>query len=129
MTVRAVIVDDNAEFLAAARGFLEREGIAVVGVASTGAGALSVAEEHDPDVVLVDVDLGDESGFDLAERLSPAAGRRWPVILISADPEADLEDLIDASAAIGFVSKSRLSGNLIVELLDGEARADGLRSG
>jgi DNA-binding NarL/FixJ family response regulator len=129
MTVRALIVDDNAEFLGAARSLLEREGITVVGVASTAAGALRLVEEHDPDVVLVDVYLGDESGFDLAERLSPAAGRRRPVILISADPQADLEDLIDASTAIGFVSKSRLSANAIAELLDGGDRADGLQPG
>src|SRR3982074_603096 len=106
MAVRALIVDDNAEFLGAARRLLQREGIAVVGVASSGAVALRLVEEHDPDVVLVDVYLGDESGFDLAERLSAAPVRRRPVILISADAEADLEDLIDASPAIGFVPKS-----------------------
>jgi DNA-binding NarL/FixJ family response regulator len=129
MAVRALIVDDNAEFLGAARRLLQREGIAVVGVASSGAGALRLVEEHDPDVVLVDVYLGDESGFDLAERLSPAAGGGRPVILISADAEADLEDLIDASPAIGFVSKSRLSANAIAELLDRGDRADGLEPG
>jgi CheY-like chemotaxis protein len=129
MTVRALIVDDNAEFLGAARSLLGREGIAVVGVASTAAEALRLVEEHDPDVVLVDVYLGDESGFDLAERLSPGAGRARPVILISADPEADLEDLIDTSEAIGFVSKSRLSANAIAELLDRGEPDDGSRSG
>src|SRR5436309_11291516 len=116
MTVRALIVDDNAEFLGATRSLLEREGrIAVVGVASTGAGALRLVGEHDPDVVVVDVDLGDESGFD-ARRLSPPGGRRRPVILISAHPEVDLEDLIDTSMAIGFVSKSRLSEKAVAEL-------------
>jgi CheY-like chemotaxis protein len=129
MAVTALIVDDNAEFLGAARSLLEREGISVVGVASTSAAALRLVEEHDPDVVLVDIDLGDESGFDLAEHLSPAPGRRSLVILISADVEADLEDLIDASAAIGFLSKSRLSANAIAELVDRGDRADGSGSG
>jgi CheY-like chemotaxis protein len=124
MTVRALIVDDNAEFLGAASRLLEGDGIAVIGVASNAAEALRLVDEHDPDVVLVDVYLGDESGFDLAERLSPAAGRQRPVILISADLEADLEDLIAASTAIGFVSKSRLSANAIAELLDHGERAD-----
>jgi DNA-binding NarL/FixJ family response regulator len=118
MTVRAMIVDDNIEFLGTARCLLEREGITVVGVASTGAEALRSAEEHNPDVVLVDVDLGEESGFDVAERLNPATGRRRRVVLISADPEQDFEDLIDASAAIGYVSKARLSACAIVELLE-----------
>src|SRR5258708_1751242 len=69
MSIRAVIVDDNAEFLDAARLMLERGGIMVVAGVSTGAEALRCAEEYDPDVVLVDVGLGSESGFDVAERL------------------------------------------------------------
>ena len=124
MTVRAMIVDDNVEFLGTARDLLECEGITVVGVASTGAEALRSVEEHNPDVVLVDVDLGEESGFDVAERLSPETGRRRRVVLISADPEQHFEGLIDASAAIGYVSKARLSASAIVELLDKEGRAD-----
>src|ERR1700690_3677325 len=106
MTLRTMIVDDNVEFLGAARGLLERQGLTVVGVASNSAEALRGVEECNPDVVLVDVDLGDESGFDLAGRLSPAVGRRTPVVLISAYLKEDLEDLIVESAAIGFVSKS-----------------------
>ena len=115
--MRAMIVDDNAEFLWAARSLLEREGIAVVGIASTCADAIRSAEEHDPDVVLVDIRLGDESGFDVAERLNLATGRRRRVVLISAHPQQELEDLIDTSPAIGFVPKTRLSANAIIELL------------
>jgi DNA-binding NarL/FixJ family response regulator len=125
--LRTVIVDDSADFLQAARSLLEREGITVVASASTGAEALRRAEEHDPDVVLVDIGLGRESGFDVAERLSRATGRRMRVVLISAHPEEDFRDLIDASPAIGFVPKSRLSAQAIIELLDGSDRglADG----
>jgi DNA-binding NarL/FixJ family response regulator len=117
MPLSAVIVDDNAEFLQIARSLLERGGIAVVGTASTGAEALRSAEQYDPDVVLVDVGLGDESGFDVAERLNRAAGRRRRVVLISARAEEDLVDLIEASPAIGFVPKSRLSARAIINLL------------
>jgi CheY-like chemotaxis protein len=117
MSLRAVIVDDNAEFLQIARSLLERGGITVVGTALTGAQALRSAEQHDPDVVLVDVGLGDESGFDVAERLNRPTGRRMRVVLISARAEEDLVDLIEASPAIGFVSKSRLSADAIIELL------------
>jgi DNA-binding response OmpR family regulator len=119
MALRIVIVDDSAEFLRAARSLLEREGITVVDSGATGAEALRCAQEHDPDAVLLDVGLGDESGFDVAEHLSRAAGVRTRVILISARPEEDLRDLIEASPAIGFVVKSRLSANAIIELLDG----------
>jgi CheY-like chemotaxis protein len=121
MTVRVLIVDDNAEFGLTASRVLRREGIVVVGVASGGDEAVRRDEEHNPDVVLVDVDLGEENGIEVAQQLTSADGRRPLVILISAHAEEDLEDLIDASAAIGFVSKSQLSAAAIIELLD---RAD-----
>jgi two-component system, NarL family, nitrate/nitrite response regulator NarL len=127
MTLQALIVDDNVEFLTTARRLLEREGIAVAAVATTGAEALRQAKEHKPDVILVDVDLGDESGFDLADRLTRASEGRLPVVLISAYPEEDLVDLVDTSAAIGFVSKPRLSATAIIELFDDAHRGDGMR--
>jgi DNA-binding NarL/FixJ family response regulator len=119
MSLRAVIVDDSADFVRAARAFLERDGITIVASVSTGAEALRSAAEHDPDVVLVDVGLGAENGFDVVERLSRASGGRRRVVLISARCEQDIRELVDASSAIGFVSKSRLSARAIIELLDG----------
>jgi CheY-like chemotaxis protein len=128
MTVRALIVDDNAEFLSAARTLLQGEGIVVVAVASTGQEALAAAQAHRPHVALVDVELGNESGFDVVECLSRATERRTPAILISARSQDDLQDLIAASPAIGFVPKSRLSGHAIVELLDRSGPAAGHRA-
>ena len=77
--MRCLIVDDSEHFVAAARSMLEREGVTVVGAASTGTDALRCFERLRPDVTLVDLDLGDESGFDVAEQLHRAAGRqaRW----------------------------------------------------
>jgi CheY-like chemotaxis protein len=118
MALRVLIVDDNAHFLAAARDLLEREGMSVVAVASTSVEAIRRAEELRPDVTLVDIDLGEESGFDLARRLAETtSGECSPVILISAYPEQDLVDLIDASPATGFLSKSGLSARAILKLL------------
>jgi CheY-like chemotaxis protein len=128
MTSRFLIVDDNLQFLAAARRLLESEGVTIVGVATTTAEALRQAEEHNPDVILVDVDLGGESGFELTERFAQAPGRRFPVVLISTYPEQDLAELIDMSSAIGFVPKSRLSARAIVELLNQVDGDDGTRS-
>ena len=79
-----LIVDDNASFLEAARILLEREGLSVAGVASTGADALRQVEAVHPDVVLVDIFLGDESGLDLTTRLvQDGFVHDAPVILIS----------------------------------------------
>src|ERR1700689_2461612 len=67
--IRVVIVDDNSEFLDSARRLLEHQGVRVVGVASTNADGLRRVQELRPDVTLVDVNIGEESGFDLAEAL------------------------------------------------------------
>jgi DNA-binding NarL/FixJ family response regulator len=111
-----MIVDDNRRFLDAARGLLEREGVAVVGVASTGAEALHQVQDLQPDVTLVDIDLGGESGFELVRQLAGRAPLR--MILISTHAEQDYADLIAMSPAIGFVPKSALSAAAIRALLD-----------
>jgi DNA-binding NarL/FixJ family response regulator len=118
MAVRCLIVDDNRSFLETARTLLEREGVAVVGVASTSAQALRETESVRPDIVLVDVALGEESGFELARRLVADHDRGPTVILISTRSEADLADLIALSPAAGFLSKSDLSAEAIRGFLD-----------
>jgi CheY-like chemotaxis protein len=116
--IRCLIVDDNAEFLKTATDLLERQGMTVVGVASTIAEALSKGRDLQPDVFLVDIDLGDESGLDLASQLTTTpAIKSSQVILISAYSEVDYADLIAASPAIGFLSKSALSGRAVQEVL------------
>ena len=116
--LRCLIVDDSPRFLDVARGLLERQGISVVGVASTGAEALQRAEALRPDVTLVDIDLGGESGFVVARQLlreaNPAPSR---VILISTHAEEDYADLVAASPAVGFLPKSDLSAGAIRDLL------------
>jgi CheY-like chemotaxis protein len=119
MTPRVLIVDDNAQFLVAARCLLRREGLDIVGVASTTADALRLTHSLRPDVILVDVDLGEESGFDLAEKLTnPTADEPPRVVLTSAYPEQDLVELIESSPAVGFVPKTRLSAKAIFDLLE-----------
>ena len=115
-----LIVDDNASFLEAARILLEREGLSVAGVASTGADALRQVEALHPDVVLVDIFLGEESGLDLTKRLvQDGVVQEAPVILISTHSRADLEDLITASPAAGFVPKAELSASAIRGIVGG----------
>jgi CheY-like chemotaxis protein len=121
MSLRVLLVDDNTQFLEAARELLDREGLSVVGVASTSVEALRQAGELRPDVVLVDLDLGDESGLDLAHRLTELTGRDGVnVILISAYPEEDVAELLDATPAIAFLSKSELSGSAITEFVSAD---------
>jgi two-component system, NarL family, nitrate/nitrite response regulator NarL len=124
MALRCLIVDDSTAFLETASRLLQREGVDVVGVASTGAEALERVDELEPEVILLDISLGAESGFDLAQRL--AGDSRLPqtdVILISTHAEADFAEPIGASPAVGFLSKSELSARAIHHLLS--RRQDG----
>jgi CheY-like chemotaxis protein len=119
---RYLIVDDNESFLEIVRDLLEREGLNGVSVASTYADALRLFEALRPDVVLVDIFLGDESGLKLARRLTE--GERATVILISTHAEADLGDLIAESPAHGFLPKTEVSAEAIRRIVEANGRRD-----
>ncbi|WP_436760918.1 response regulator [Streptosporangium sp. V21-05] len=123
MVIRCLIVDDNDHFRRAARVLLEAEGIAVVGMASVSDDALRQADDIRPDVALVDIDLGEENGFDLARRLVAERLGTPRVILISTHAEGDFAEMIAVSPATAFLSKSALSGAAIRRVL-GEAGDD-----
>jgi CheY-like chemotaxis protein len=116
--MRCLLVDDSDAFLKAASILLQREGMTVVGVASNSAEALRQARALQPEVILVDIGLGDESGFDLARRLAQhGQGGDAEVILISARAETDYAELITESPAAGFLVKSELSAQAIGRVL------------
>jgi len=121
MFLRSLLVDDDDAFLEAASGLLEREGMTVAGVASNSAEALQQARALRLDVILVDIGLGDESGFDLAWLLARdrQGGQRVraEVILISSYAETDYAELIAESPAAGFLAKSELSAEAIGRIL------------
>ena len=122
MGLRCLIVDDNPGFLQTARKILEDGGITVIGAVSTSTEAVSQATRAEPDVALVDVVLGAESGFDLARQLAaqPRAGHTQ-VIIISTHAAEDFADLIEVSPAIGFLPKWELSAAAVSTLLSGAA--------
>jgi DNA-binding NarL/FixJ family response regulator len=114
MGLRIVLIDDSAEFVETARRLLEREGLEVVGTAANGIDGIDLHRRLSPDATLVDIDLGDESGFDVVRAIvdgRPDSGRR--VILISSHSREDFADLVEESPAAGFLSKSRLSAEAI----------------
>jgi DNA-binding NarL/FixJ family response regulator len=119
MPWRCLIVDDNASFREEMRGLLVEQGLDVVAEAGSGAEALRQIAELGPDVALIDIDLGDESGLELARRLRERPGRDAVphLILISTHDEAEYADLIEASSAIGFLAKTDLSAAAIRQML------------
>jgi DNA-binding NarL/FixJ family response regulator len=114
--LRCLIVDDSEAFLASASRFLSAHGLEVVGRASCGAEALRLARELEPDVVLVDVQLGGEDGLEVTRRLT-ATAHAPRVILISSHSQDDLAELIADSPAVGFLPKSALDARAIARLV------------
>jgi DNA-binding NarL/FixJ family response regulator len=106
--LRCLIVDDNEPFLDSARRLLESDDLHIVGVATTAAQAVQLAEERGPDIALVDVELREEDGFEVARQLVTAQPE-LRVIMISTHSEDDLATLVAQSPALGFLAKSRLT--------------------
>ena len=112
-----LIVDDHPSFRGTARALLEEEGFTVVGEAEDGTGAIRAAGELHPDVVLLDVQLPDFDGFQVAAQLT-RNGHGPKVVLTSSRDFADFGKLVADSGAIGFVPKAELSGAALAALLD-----------
>ncbi len=119
MAIRCLIVDDNPGFARTASEILQEDGIDVLGVAADGQEAVRLARELHPDLVLVDIDLGGESGLGVASRLraDESAGLAEAVILISTHAQEEFAELIAASPAVGFIAKAELSADAIEALL------------
>ena len=117
MATKVLIVDDHATFRASARRLLESEGFEIVGEAEDGGSAIAKTAALEPELVLLDVQLPDIDGFEVATRLTRADSTRT-VILISSRDDGDFGPLVAASGARGFVAKADLSGERLRALLD-----------
>jgi DNA-binding NarL/FixJ family response regulator len=124
-----LIVDDNSSFRQEMGGLLNEQGLEVVGGAASAAEALQQIAQLRPDVALIDIDLGRDSGLTLATRLRQTPGSPVPtVILISTHDEEAFAELIEQSSALGFLPKTELSAAAIRRMLD-SARSETNRSG
>jgi DNA-binding NarL/FixJ family response regulator len=121
MAPTTLIVDDHRMFRTSARLLLEAEGYDVVGEAEDGASAVAEAERLRPDVVVLDVQLPDTTGFDIARELLQRglAGR---IVLVSSRRASEYGEQVSDSGAVGFIAKDELSGAALHTLLDGEGR-------
>jgi len=111
-----VIVDDHAGFRSSARALLEAEGFDVVGEAGDGASGLAAVGLLRPRVVLLDIQLPDIDGFEIAERLA-GAGDPPAVVLVSTRGISAYRRRLARSPARGFISKSELSGSALSALV------------
>jgi len=112
-----VIVDDDPRFRGIARRLLESEGFDVIGEAADGREALSVAGELEPDIVLLDVQLPDIDGIEVASQLT-ANGAGPAIVLTSTRDESDFGPQLQQSGARGFVPKGEISAERITSLCE-----------
>jgi DNA-binding NarL/FixJ family response regulator len=112
-----VIVDDDPRFRGIARRLLESEGFEVIGEASNGRGALEVTRELEPEILLLDVQLPDIDGIEVATTLS-AEGHRPAIVLTSTRDESDFGPQVEQSGARGFVPKGEISAERITSLCE-----------
>ncbi len=116
MPVRVLVVDDHALFRGTVRRLLTDAGFAVVGEAADGASGITAYDSLRPELVLLDVQLPDLDGFqvarELARRPAPPA-----VVLVSGRDASDYGGLVESSSAIGFLAKADLTGVRLHELL------------
>ncbi len=122
-----LIVDDHPGFRGWARAVLQAEGFGVVGEAADGAAAIQAVRALRPDVVLLDIQLPDMNGFEVAERLRSdggdgAGGTGGTVVLISSRDADDYGTRIATSPVAGFLAKADLTGAALAALLDGAGR-------
>jgi DNA-binding NarL/FixJ family response regulator len=112
MPGRVLIVDDHASFRAAARAMLEADGFEVVGEAADGAGALVACARLEPAVVLLDIQLPDLDGFDVAQRLDQVAGAP-AVVFVSTRSASAFRSRLASNPSWRFIAKSELSGEAL----------------
>jgi two-component system response regulator EvgA len=113
---KVLIVDDHPSFRMAARLLLEHDGFEVIGEAEDGASGLAAVSELDPDVVLLDVNLPDLDGFDVASRLCVHHGAP-KVVMTSSRDGREFGPLVSRSGARGFIPKGELTGEALGALL------------
>lgn len=111
-----LIVDDHPAFRESASALLEAEGFDVVGEAADGPGAIAAAARLRPQVVLLDVRLPGQDGFDVAELLA-ASGEPPAVVLISSRDASTYRARLDTAPVKGFIAKRELSGAALAALV------------
>lgn len=116
MTHTILIVDDHAGFRRAARALLTADGFTVVGAVADGLEALEAVERLRPAVVLLDIQLPDLDGFQVAIALAATATPPEVVLISSRDRASYGPQLTDAPVA-GFLPKSHVTGAAIRALV------------
>jgi DNA-binding NarL/FixJ family response regulator len=114
---RVLVVDDHPSFRKCVRALLISEGFEIVGEAEDGESALALAAELSPDLILLDIQLPDISGFEVSSRLHEE-NPNLEIVLVSSRDDSSYGSSLTASGARGFITKGDLSGPALARLLE-----------
>jgi DNA-binding NarL/FixJ family response regulator len=115
-SIKVLIIDNNQEYLA----YLNQEingknRLKVIGTAETGQAGIDLTLQKEPDIVLIDINLPDMSGFQVARQILNERPRT-KVILQSADPNKIYLDETHRTGAAGLLPKNKVTAEAIIEL-------------
>jgi response regulator NasT len=101
--LRVMIVEDDTLVGMGMRTALQKLGHSVVGQAADAGEARNMFKARDPQLVLMDIRLGEDDGIDLANDL--LRQKRCPVIIVSAYAENDMIERASAAGVFGYLMK------------------------
>ena len=110
-----LVVDDHPAFRGEARLMLEASGFRVVAEAVDAASAIEAVARLDPEVVLLDVQLPDASGLEVAAAIVRPGGP--VVVLVSTRDRRAYGDRLVVCGAAGFIAKEELTGEAVLALV------------
>ena len=122
-TVRVVIADDHPVVRSGIRDMLDAaDDLEVVGEAVNGEDALRVVDEKQPDVLLLDMEMPELTGIEVAQRLQEASSPVRLLALSSYDDQEYVRGLLESGAS-GYLTKEN-APELIVEAVRAVARGE-----
>ncbi len=117
--ISVLLVDDQPVFRNVARSVLERDGeCEVIGEATDGAHAIALMAKLNPDIIVMDVQMGDMSGVEATRRIL-ARHPQANVVLTSMGSDSEYPVLAREIGAKGFVPKRNLNVKMLRTLVGG----------
>jgi len=123
--LRVVVVEDEALIRMDVVATLEEAGFEIVGEGADGEEAISLAKEHEPDLVVMDIKMPKLDGISAAEKI---AELKIPVVLLTAFSQTDLVSRAAEAGAMAYVTKPFKPADLLPAIQIALARHEELLS-
>lgn len=117
MSMRVIMIDDHALFRVGLQGLLEQRGIEVIAAVAEGAEGIKLAQEMQPDIILLDLRMPDMSGLEVLQKIKEKEIKIPVVMLTTSNEEQDLVEAL-RNGAQGYLLKDMEPDELVSALRD-----------